>query len=376
MRFKEMKRDPTSEDTIIALLSNHAKTKEKKEVLELLLEERRIRDQKSRYINFSPDFDGRCKSSFNIIATETCRSSTSVLKKPVRPTKTGLAFHTISKHGRLAKDIRSMFVPDPGKVFIQADSSQAEARVVAVLCEDYELLKAFDEIDIHRRTAGLVFQMVSNLILTKERVPKVDEIEKDSPERFVGKKVRHAGNYNMGKRRFMQEFNTDAQKFEIPMNISEWKAGQMLDLFHAASPRIRNVFHKSIIEVISNTRVLIDPFGGVRIFNGRLEEETFKEGFANIPQRTVSHLVQGAALKVWDEVHGEDVQFISENHDALLMQVPANEWEKYARLLKKHMTAPIDFSGCSLSRNFILTIPCDVEFSDTNYAELKKVRVE
>src|SRR5207247_7588888 len=114
MKFKYMKRNPTSEDTIVALLGNHAKTKEKKAILTDLLEERRIRTQKSRYINFNSDYDRRCKTSFNISATETCRSSTSILKKPVRPKKIGLAFHTISKHGRLAKDIRSMFIPDEG----------------------------------------------------------------------------------------------------------------------------------------------------------------------------------------------------------------------------------------------------------------------
>src|SRR5262249_34921345 len=153
MRFRQMKRNPTSEDTIVALLGNHAKTKEKKEILTDLLEEKRIRTQKSRNISFCVDYDNRCKSSFNISSTETCRSSTGILKKPLRPKKIGLAFHTISKHGRLAKDVRSMFIPDMGKCFLVADSSQAEARVVAVLAEDWELLEAFDKVDIHRRTA-------------------------------------------------------------------------------------------------------------------------------------------------------------------------------------------------------------------------------
>ena len=377
MRFKARKRNPTSEDTIVALLGNHAKTKEKQEILTNILEERRIRDQKSRYISFSPDYDGRCKSSFNISATETCRSSTSILKKPIRPKKIGLAFHTISKHGRLAKDIRSMFIPDPGTVFISADSSQAEARVVAVLSEDWDLLTAFDKVDIHRRTAGLIFGYTRDLILTHDKINVVDILEKDGPERFCGKKTRHAGNYDMGKNRFMVEFNTDAQKFDIPMSISEWKAGQMLDLFHNASPKIRGKFHRDIIDCLQNTRTLIDPFGGVRIFNGRMDTELYKEGYANIPQRTVAHLVQGAALKIDDELNGDvEIKWLSENHDSLLMQVPAGNWEPYAKLMKKHFETPIDFSTyCSLKRNYILTIPSDIEMSDTNYAEMKKVKL-
>lgn len=376
MKLKAMKRNPTSEDTIVALLGNHAKTKEKKEILTAVLEERRIRTQDSRYISFVPDYDKRCKCSFNISATETCRSSTSTLKKPVRPKKVGIPFHTISKHGRLARDIRSLFIPDEGTVFISCDSSQAEARVVAVLSEDYDLLKAFDTVDIHRRTAGLIFSYTKDLILAEREVPVVDQLEKDGPERFCGKKTRHAGNYNMGKNRFMVEFNTDAQKFDINMSISEWRAGQMLDLFHGASPQIRGKFHRDIKECLESTRTIIDPFGGVRVFNGRMDDELFKEGFANIPQRTVAHLVQGAALKIDDELNGDTaIKWISENHDSLLMQVPAANWEPYARLMKKHFLAPIDFRGCSLKRDYTLTIPCDVEFSDTNYADMKKVKV-
>lgn len=378
MKFKLLKRNPTSEDSIVRLLGNHAKTKEKKEILTVLLEEKRIRTQKSRYINFKPDYDGRCKCSFNIIATETCRSSTSSLKKPLRPGKFGgIPFHTISKHGRLAKDIRSMFIPDKGMVFVQVDASQCQARIVAVLAEDWELLAAFDTIDIHRRTAGLIFGYTKDLILSQGHVKHVDEMDKDDPMRFCGKKVRHAGNFRMGAGRFMQELNTDAQKFDISMHVSQWKAGEMLKVFHLASPKLEKVFWRDIEDCITHTRVLIDPFGGVRVFNGRLDESTFKEGYANIPQRTEAHLVQKAALAVEDELNGDiEHMWISENHDSLTMQVPANNWEPYAKLMKKYMQTPIDFKTyCSIKRDYVLTIPADIEISDTHYGDFKKVKV-
>jgi hypothetical protein len=270
-----------------------------------------------------------------------------------------------------------MFICDEGFVFIQADSSQCQARIVAVLAEDWELLNAFDTVDIHKRTAGLILGFTKDLILTPGYVKGVDDMDKDDPGRFCGKKTRHAGNFQMGAQRFMLEFNTDAQKFEIPMNISGWKAGQMLEKFHAASPKLEHVFWRDIIECIQNTRTLIDPFGGVRIFNGRLDDSTYKEGYANIPQRTEGHLVQSAALAIEEELNGDVAHmWVSENHDSLLMQAPANNWEPYARLMKKHMEAPIDFSTyCSLKRNYVLKIPCDIEISDTNYAELRKVKV-
>lgn len=379
MKFKLRKRNPTSEDSIVALMGNYAKDKLKKEILTVLLEEKRIRTQKSRYINFKPDYDSRCKCSFNIIATETCRSSTSSLKKPLRPGKFGgIPFHTISKHGRLAKDIRSMFIPDEGTVFIQADASQCQARIVAVLAEDWELLEAFDKVDIHRRTAALIFGYTKELILdAKIKIPFIDDMDKDDPQRFCGKKTRHAGNFDMGSQRFMIELNTDAQKFDIAMSVSSWKAGEMLEKFHAASPKLEKVFWKDIQDCLQSSRTLIDPYGGVRIFNGRMDEQLYKEGYANIPQRTEGHLIQKAALAVDDELNGDKAfMWISENHDSLLMEAPENNWEPYAKLLKKHMETPIDFSTyCSLKRNYMLTIPCTIEISNTNYGEMKQVKI-
>ncbi len=181
----------------------------------------------------------------------------------------------------------------------------------------------------------------------------------------------------MGKNRFMVEFNTDAQKYDIAMSISEWRAGQMLDLFHSASPRIRSKFHGDIQSCLQSTRTIIDPFGGIRIFNGRMDDELYKEGYANIPQRTVAHLVQGAAVKIDEELNGDpDVKWLSENHDSLCMQVPENGWEPYAKLMKKHFEKPIDFSTyCSLKRDYVLTIPCEIEVAETNYAEFRKVKI-
>jgi hypothetical protein len=386
MKFKKPHKEPTGEDAIVALMANQCKGKDglqKEQILKDVLEERRIRNQISRAIDFVPDYDGRCKTSIAIVGTETGRRSTNILKKPVRPKKLGLSFHTIPKHGRLAKDIRSMFVPDEGFVFIQGDLSQAEARIVAVLSEDYELLKAFDIIDIHRRTAGLFFGYTTSLILSPGHIKIVDDLEKDGAERFTGKTFRHAGNYDMGKRTAMVNYNTNAQKYEINTSISEWKAGKFIEMFHDASPKIRGIFHRDIRAALDNTRCLINPYGRPRIFHGKYEDELYKEGFAQIPQSTVADTTLTGALSAWDD-WGHDSRiafFVSENHDALVAQVPFKEWRTYAKSLQGHMVRPIDFSrNCTLRRDFVLTIPCDIEVSInpktgavTNYGELNKM---
>lgn len=385
LHFRCPKKAPTSEDAIVGILNNQCKTGKglalKKAILARILDERRIRDQISRAYKFELDYDDRCRTSVNIVGTETGRTSTGILKKPIRPKKLGLAYHTIPKHGDAAKHTRSMLIPDEGFVFIQGDLSQAEARIVAVLAEDYELLRAFDIIDIHRRTAALFFGLTKNLILTSDYLPGVDDMEKDGPRRFTGKTFRHAGNYDMGAKTAMENYNTAAQKNGIPGSISEWKAGYYINLFHAASPNIRKVFHTGIREALDTSRVLINPYGRPREFFGELGDDLYKEGYAQIPQSTVADTTQSALIRIDDEWQCDDrLGIISENHDALVAQVPLNEWRTYAKSMRQLMQIEIDFSKyCTLRRDYKLTIPVDIEVSInpktglvTNYGELYK----
>lgn len=223
----------------------------------------------------------------------------------------------------------------------------------------------------------MIFGYTQKLILSQDKISIVDDLPKSGPERFTGKVTRHAANYDMKKHTFMLTFNTNAQKYEVPMDISEWKANQMLDLFHSASPKVRGKFHADIRDAVYSSRVLIDPFGGIRIFNGRMDDSLYGEAYANIPQRTVAHTVQGAALRIDEELNGDKAFLWSEEkHDSITLQAPENNWEAYARLMKKHMEQPIDFSTyCTLKRDIKLIIPCDIEISRTNYAEFEKVKL-
>jgi DNA polymerase I-like protein with 3'-5' exonuclease and polymerase domains len=117
--------------------------------------------------------------------------------------------------------------------------------------------------------------------------------------------------------------------------------------------------------------------GGVRIFNGRMDESLYQEAYANIPQRTVAHLVQGAALKIDEELNGDcSIMWSEEKHDSLTLQAPENDWEKYAKMMKKHMEREIDFSlYCTLKRDYKLVIPCSVEISHKSYSDFEKVKL-
>jgi len=368
------------EETITALLGNHAKTPKQKSVAQNILDERKIRKTISTYVTAKSDYDGRMRTSYNITGATTDRTSTSNISAPVRPEKSmGLGFQTLTKHGDIGADICEMFVPDEGYVFLNADLSQAEARVVFVLAEEWATLASLDDptFDMHWKTAKIFFKELPDVYACKQTLSKED------PRRFIGKTIRHAGHLGAGKHQVMESVNTDAKKYGIDLAISEWKAGQYLDAFHAANPNIRSVFHSGIDELIANTRTLVGPrlvnpagevmrVGRRRQFFERYNSELLKSALADIPQHTISNQTKFAGIRISNRIHG--IRFVLEGHDALLALVPKAEVEAHARIFREELEQPIDFSDCSLPRDYRLVIPADFSIGEKNYKDLVKLK--
>ncbi len=343
LRYPERK--DASEDTLVALSVNHVRTDpEENRIIPLILDLRRVKKTIGTYLNSITDYDDRLRSSYRIVGTENGRSSSSKYGPPIRPENIGIAAQTVTEHGDFGTEFQECFIADEGCILLSADLSQAEARVVAILSEDQELITQFDTIDIHKLTASWFFSC------TPEQVTK--------DMRFVGKMGRHGGNYDMKKRRLMTEIMTNARRFHIDVSVSEYKAGLILDIFHSKNPKIRNVFHEGIKRVVRDTRTLVNPFGRRRQFFDRWGEDLFKESYACIPQGTVKDKLASAMLAIKKE--RPDTQFLRESHDAFVLQCKQADKEFYSELIRLELTKPIDFSQCSLPRG-LLTIPCEIK---------------
>jgi len=344
----------TDEDTLTALQANVCKKPEHKRAIDLILKLRGWHKALGTYIKAACDFDGRMRTSIQICGTETGRSSNKKQEAPVRPFKMGLAFQTMSKHGEMGAELRKMFIAEPGHSIMEFDLSQAEARVVALLGRSEETLRLFNTTDIHKLTSTWLFNFPMNQI-SKEM-------------RFVGKTCRHAGNYDMRKRRLMEIINTDAKKYNIDISpVSEWKAGKMLDTFHEFSPWIREVFHKEIVQALQeNNLTLVNPFGRVRQFCDHWGDELWREAYAQIPQSTIPDHIRRAAINLRRRVPG--IRIILEAHDALVFMTPNHLIEPHARIIKEEFETPIDFRHCTLSRGELI-IPCEAKFGQ-NYKQL------
>jgi DNA polymerase-1 len=373
-------REAVDEETLASLLGNVIKDPKRRRAVELILEIRGIR-KAFGYVMAPPDYDGRMRTSYRIVGTETGRTSTSTLKPPTRPEDCGLAFQTLSKRGDAGKEIRSMFIPDDGYIFLEADLSQAEARVVALLSNDNDTLKLFEMSDIHKLTAAVIFfnAPISNIKPDPEKLklvqPLVDKVEKNT-HRFVGKTSRHAYNYDMQKRRLMLTVNTDARKYHIPIDpISEWFAGKILKKLDELMPNVKGVFHEEVRRILAESRTLVNPFGRSRFFMGRWEPELFRTAYSNIPQSTVSDRNKMAMLNTRRRIPDPRVmQIMMESHDAFMVQCPEDKAQYVGSVMKEEMERAIDFTFCSIPRGE-LVIPCELQIGRKNYKELEPFTV-
>lgn len=258
--------------------------------------------------------------------------------------------------------------------FIQADSSQAEARVVFKLADDEEALYQIDHHDYHALTASWFFGK-------DEAAYSKKVLGYEHPIRFVGKTLRHAGHLGAGKRRAAISVNTDARKYKIAIKIDEATAENALKIFHGRQPKIRGNFHAGIIECLrNNNRRLcagipygIDcKIGGVRTFFERWGDELFRQAFSYIPQRTVSENTKAAGLRIKKRI--PFIRVYLEAHDSFLFAVDTKDISDCSGIIKEEFERPIRFDTCSLSRSELI-IPCEIE-TGPNYRELNKYKIK
>lgn len=264
------------------------------------------------------------------------------------------------KHTDLASRYRECLVARPGKIFVKCDQVSAEDWLVQGIVADQsgdrqgfnELLQGVDR---HAKLASFVFGK------------SLAQCGKDTPERFIGKKVRHAGNYDMEAFRFAAEMAKEGHV--VKYSFCEW----LLERFHAGNPGIKHVFHKFVQEELRIRRSLTTPFGYTRQFFALRDygdnKKIMKEGYAQIPQGTVGANT-GFAILHLERYHPGHV--LLDEHDAVTLEVPdtigavmdAVGWlqEAFNRIIR-------------LPKGLEFTIPIEVELG-YNLNEMKTVKCD
>lgn len=217
------------------------------------------------------------------------------------------------KHSDLAKKFRECLIARPGKIFVYADQAQAEDYMVQGIIADVSGdRRGLDElesgVDRHRKLASFIF------------AKPAEECGKDTPERFLGKKTRHAGHYGMQGPKMSLALAQEG--FSIPSEMCDY----FLTKFHEAEPSIRNVFQKWIEQQLITKRMLRTPLGRERYFLGLRpysnNSDIFRDAYSWIPQSTVGDNTGLAILWLEDNSPG---LVIMDTHDAATLEVDDND---------------------------------------------------
>jgi DNA polymerase I-like protein with 3'-5' exonuclease and polymerase domains len=330
--------------------------------------------------------DSTFRGSSNLAGTETGRSSFSktideVLLDEPRNNKwtrrLGRSLQTVTKHGfkideetfedfgdsKIAGDLRSMFVPHKDFIFIEGDGNGAEARAVFVLAEDYEGLESMDKKPkIHAKTAALLFDVDVNTI-TKDypAIPKIGIAYYD-----MGKRVRHAGNYDMGAFRLAQMTHLTLKECD-----------RLLNKFHLANTSLRGVFHKLVSEFVTKHRYLITPYGRRRDFFAKYSKELIKEALAYIPQSLISDITKFTMHRIVSELPGymKKYRFLTEQHDGILAEVHKDYTVGYIESFKRNYERKVDFRRGTIAKDFELVIPAEISMSAENWMNLAEIKI-
>jgi DNA polymerase I-like protein with 3'-5' exonuclease and polymerase domains len=352
------KRKDTGEETLEMLCLNAVKDERRRRILTNILKERKARKTIGTYVKAKTSKDGRFHTTFNITGTETNRTSTSKPKPPVVAEAEGLAFQTLTKHGEVGADLRIMFVVRKGRILMEADESACQARIVSHLARDEDAIALMDRKDFKKNKHGLKddIHTWTAMLVTQLSFESIDD-----EVRQLGKKTRHAGNFGMGKRRL-----------SLMAKISEWRAGKCLDAFHAANPKISQIFWLDVQRALEEEGMQLRSCTGLpRQFFEKWGDDMFKEAYAHLPQVIEADHVKAAGIRISERAPWMD--FVLEAHDSLLVEFDDTDKkiQEAAKIFKEELEVPIDFTLCSLSRG-PLVIPCDIQIGRKDWKHMEK----
>lgn len=277
-------------------------------VVNRILEYRTLSKLKSTYADGLEQYigeDGRIHSTFNQSITATGRISS-----------TEPNLQNIPIRMELGRQIRRIFVPKEGYLFMDADYSQIELRVLAHMSKDKELIAAYGmEQDIHRITASKVFGIPFDEVTPLQR--------------------RNAKAVNFGIVYGISSFGLSQD-----LSISKKEAGEYIKQYFETYPGIK-VFLDQLVHDAKENGYVTSMYGRKRpvpeLASSNFMQRAFGERVAmNSPiQGTAADIIKIAMIKVWSELATRKLQskLILQVHDELLLEVAKDELEEVKVIL-------------------------------------------
>jgi DNA polymerase-1 len=317
----------TSEQVLLALKHKHP-------VVGMILDYREIKKLISTYISVLPTYinpdTGKIHTTYNQTVTATGRLSSSnpnLQNLPIR-----------SERGQL---IRQAVIPDDGCMFLSADYSQIELRLMAHFSQDPHLVEAFRSgQDIHAATASKIFSVPIDMVTKDQR--------------------RQAKTANFGIIYGISAFGLAQQ-----LDCSRSEAKALIDGYFTAFPGVIDYIDRQK-ELARQQGYAITLFGRKRYLPDILSHNATVRSFAernavNSPiQGTAADIIKMAMVTIHRRLKEEGLtaKMIMQVHDELNFNVPLYEVDKVRNIVVSemqnvvHLTVPL-IADCGIGTNWL-----------------------
>ncbi|MFT4146881.1 MAG: DNA polymerase I [Mobilitalea sp.] len=302
----------TSADILEKLQSEHP-------VVQMILEYRQLTKLKSTYADGLAGYikeDGRIHGRFHQTIAATGRISS-----------TDPNLQNIPIRMELGRQIRKVFIPAEGYVFLDADYSQIELRVLAHMSGDERLINAYREAkDIHRITASEVFHIPFE--------------EVTSAQRSSAKAVNFGIVYGISSFGLGQD-----------LGITRKEAERYIEKYFETYPKVKSYLDKLVADAKENGYATT-LFGRRRpipeITSSNFMVRSFGDRVAmNSPiQGTAADVIKIAMIRVNDKLKELNLhsRLILQIHDELLVETHLNEVDQVAKIMVEEMQGAAELS--------------------------------
>ena len=327
--IRRTKTGPSTDAAVLEVLAAQGH-----ELPRLILQYRELQKLKSTYVDVLPRSinrsTGRIHTSFNQVGAQTGRLSSSdpnLQNIPIR-TERGEA-------------IRRGFIPSPGSLFVVADYSQIELRLMAHLSGDPAFVQAFREGgDIHRQTAAIIFG--------------VELADVTAEMRARAKTINFGTIYGQGPFALSNQLGIPQDEAKAFITDYFTRFGGVRAFLDSAVEHARE---HGYVETLFGRRRYIPEIHD-RNFNLRSFAERTA---ANTPlQGSAADLIKRAmtAIHAALPAAGLKARMLLQVHDELVIEAPESEAESAAAVVKQHMEAAAELSvplavDVGIGRNWI-----------------------
>ena len=282
-----------------------------------ILEYRTLAKLKSTYADGLESYireDGRIHTTFNQTITATGRISS-----------TEPNLQNIPMRMELGRQIRKVFVPREGFVFVDADYSQIELRLLAHMSGDERLIEAYKtDSDIHRITASQVFHIPMEEVTDLQR--------------------RNAKAVNFGIVYGISSFGLSQD-----LSITRKEAGEYIEKYFSTYPGVKG-FLDRLVSIGKEKGYVSTLYGRRRpipeLSSANFMQRSFGERVAmNSPlQGTAADIMKIAMIGVYDRIRKENLEsrMLLQVHDEILMEVKKEELDIIKQILEEEMKGAAD----------------------------------